>query len=106
MRKIFVTLLVLVALTSFVFAQGANETREITDTIRVGATPDPHGVLLNLVVDDLAESAVVIGARAWVRNEEFWPTKWRILEEIKLKLDENGIAIPYPQVTVHMQEKK
>lgn len=25
-------------------------------------------------VDDLADSAVVIGARAWVKNEEFWPT--------------------------------
>ncbi len=60
MRKIFVTLLVLVALTSFVFAQGANETREITDTIRVGATPDPHGVLLNLVVDDLAEEGYTL----------------------------------------------
>ena len=29
-------------------------------------------------VDDLADSAVVIGARAWVKNEEFWPTKWRL----------------------------
>ncbi len=59
-----------------------------------------------IFVDDLAESAVVIGARAWVRNEEFWPTKWRILEEIKLKLDESGIEIPYPQVTVHIPEKR
>lgn len=38
-------------------------------------------------VDDLADSAVVIGARAWVKNEEFWPTKWRLLETIKLTLD-------------------
>ncbi len=53
-------------------------------------------------VDDLADSAVVIGARALVKNEEFWPTKWRLLETIKLTLDEHGVEIPYPQLTVHM----
>lgn len=53
-------------------------------------------------VDDLADSAVVIGARAWVKNEELWPTKWRLLETIKLTLDEHGVEIPYPQLTVHM----
>lgn len=53
-------------------------------------------------VDDLADSAVVIGARAWVKNEEFWPTKWRLLETIKLTLDEHDVEIPYPQLTVHM----
>ena len=53
-------------------------------------------------VDDLADNAVVIGARAWVKNEEFWPTKWRLLETIKLTLDEHGVEIPYPQLTVHM----
>ena len=47
-------------------------------------------------VDDLADSAVVIGARAWVKNEEFWPTRWRLLETIKLTLDEHGVEIPYP----------
>lgn len=53
-------------------------------------------------VDDLSDSAVVIGARAWVKNEEFWPTRWRLLETIKLTLDELGVEIPYPQLTVHM----
>lgn len=55
-------------------------------------------------VDDLADSAVVLGVRAWVKNEEYWDTRWRMLEEIKLSLDENEIEIPYPQMTVHMSE--
>ena len=55
-------------------------------------------------VDELAEHSVVIGARGWVKNEEFWPTQQRILEEIKLAFDEEGIEIAYPQVTVHMAE--
>ena len=55
-------------------------------------------------VDDLADSAVVLGIRAWVKNEEYWDTRWRMLEKIKLALDENEIEIPYPQMTVHMLE--
>ena len=53
---------------------------------------------INVFVDDLAESAVVLGARAWVKNDEFWPTRWRLLETIKLTLDEHEIEIPYPQM--------
>ena len=56
---------------------------------------------INVFVDDLAESSVVIGARAWVTKEEFWDTKWRLMENIKLTLDENHINIPYPQIVVH-----
>lgn len=56
-------------------------------------------------VDALAENSVVIGARAWVKNDEFWPTKWRILENIKLELDANGVDIAYPQLTVHMSKE-
>ena len=58
---------------------------------------------INVFVDDLAESAVILGARAWVKNDEFWPTRWRLLERIKLTLDEQGIEIPYPQLTVHVE---
>ena len=61
---------------------------------------------MNVFVNDLADSAVVLGIRAWVKNEEYWATRWRLLEEIKVELDENGIEIPYPQVTVHMKEDK
>lgn len=60
MKKIFAVLFILIALTSFAFAQGANETKEITDTIRVGATPDPHGVLLEQVVDILADEGYTL----------------------------------------------
>lgn len=59
---------------------------------------------INVFVHELADSAVVLGIRAWVKNEEYWKTRWRLLEEIKLLLDENGIEIPYPQMTVHMQK--
>lgn len=59
---------------------------------------------INVFVHELADSAVVLGIRAWVKNEEYWETRWRLLEEIKILLDENGIDIPYPQMAVHMKE--
>lgn len=59
---------------------------------------------INVFVRELADNAVVLGIRAWVKNEEYWTTRWRLLEEIKILLDENGIEIPYPQMAVHMKE--
>ena len=59
---------------------------------------------INVFVHELADSAVVLGIRAWVKNEEYWETRWRLLEEIKILLDEIGIELPYPQMAVHMKE--
>ena len=56
-------------------------------------------------VDELGESSVVLGARAWTKSADFWQAKWRILENIKEKMDENQIEIPYRQLTVHMNKK-
>lgn len=56
-------------------------------------------------VDELGESSVVLCARAWTKSADFWQAKWRILENIKEKMDENQIEIPYRQLTVHMNKK-
>lgn len=58
----------------------------------------------NVFVDSLGDSSVVLGIRAWVKTEEYWKTRWGLLEEIKLTFDEEGITIPYNQITVHMGE--
>ncbi len=56
-----------------------------------------------IFVDELGDSSVVLGMRAWVRTEEFWPTKWRMNEQLKLEFDKEGIKIPYPQLDVHVK---
>lgn len=58
----------------------------------------------SVFVDLLGDSAVVLGVRAWVRTDEYWPVRWALLERIKLEFDEEGIEIPYPQVTVHVKD--
>lgn len=59
---------------------------------------------INVFVDNLGESSVVIGARGWVKKDAYWTAKWRLTENIKLTLDENGIEIPFNQVVVHVKE--
>lgn len=55
-------------------------------------------------VDELAESAVIIGARGWVATDNYWAVKWELTEQIKLTFDEEGIEIPYNQMDVHIRK--
>lgn len=56
-------------------------------------------------VDELAESAVVLGVRCWFAQEDFWSGKWRVTEKCKLALDAAGIEIPYNQLDVHVRKE-
>ena len=55
-------------------------------------------------VSDLAESSVNMGVRLWVKSEAYWQTRWRMMENIKYALDENGIEIPFPQMDVTLKQ--
>ena len=59
---------------------------------------------MQVFVDQLAADSVILGLRAWVKTEEYWATKWRLNEEIKLAFDEAGVEIPFPQLDVHIKE--
>lgn len=58
-----------------------------------------------VAVNELGESGITILIRPWVRTEDYWQVKWRILEKVHDRLNEEGIEIPFPQVTVHMSEE-
>ncbi len=60
---------------------------------------------IKVFVDSLGESSVVIGLRAWVKTEEYWATRWRLQEEIKLTFDREGIEIPYNHLVVQMKKE-
>ena len=55
-------------------------------------------------VEELADSSVVLNLRCYSANENFWETRWRLMESVKYALDEAGIGIPFPQVDVHVKE--
>lgn len=54
-------------------------------------------------VEELADSAVMLGIRCWFHNEDYWEGKWRLLESIKEEFDSAGIVIPYRQLDVHIK---
>ena len=60
---------------------------------------------MKVFVDELADDGVIIGFRVWVKTEDYWPVRWRLLEQMKNALDENGISIPFPQMDVSIRKE-
>ena len=103
---------------------GAENTRRIDIQIGIGYSSDipkakklleqvinsEKGILKDkdilVVVKSLDESCVTLETRAWVNTADYWNVRFNLLERYKNIFDENGIEIPYPQVTVHMKEDK
>lgn len=56
-----------------------------------------------VVVDDLADSAVIIGVKCHVRTEDYWTLRGELLEKIKLFFDKEEISIPFPQLDIHQK---
>lgn len=67
---------------------------------RVLSDPAP-----TIVVGELADSSVNFLVRPWVKSEDYWAVYWDTTESVKLKFDEAGITIPFPQMDVHTPER-
>lgn len=65
----------------------AADTRILTD-------PEPWAF-----VSELGDSAVAVTLRYWTKSADWWTTSREITKAAKLAFDENGISIPFPQVT-------
>lgn len=61
-----------------------------------------HNEPEKIYVDSLGASEVVLGIRVYCDNPKYWELKWRLLETIKVTFDQEGIEIPYQQISVHM----
>jgi len=66
---------------------------------RILADPAPK-----IAIGELADSSVNIICRPWVNAGDLWPVIWDMNERVKLRFDEEGIEIPFPQVSVHMEK--
>ncbi|MBR5127473.1 MAG: mechanosensitive ion channel [Roseburia sp.] len=66
-----------------------------------GRLPEEEAIVF---VDNLGASSVDIGVRLWVSAADYWAVKWRLTENIKYAMDENGISIPYQQIDVQIKQ--
>lgn len=62
----------------------------------------PRDCSPSVVLGDLADSAVVLNARAWVLSSDYWPVYNGMLEQIYDKFNAIGISFPFPQLDVHI----
>ena len=53
-------------------------------------------------VKELGDSSVVLGLHYWVKTDDYWDEAWSINQAIKDVLDQNGIAIAFNQLDVHV----
>ncbi len=65
------------------------------------ADPEP-----NIRLHELADSSVNFIVRPWVKTDDYWETYWALTKAIKLRLDSEGISIPFPQRDIHIIERK
>ena len=47
-----------------------------------------------------AASSIDFTVRVWTKQEDYWKVHFSLLEEVKLRFDEENITIPYPQMDV------
>lgn len=89
------------------YESNIQKAKEILEKILL-EDPDTQGDRSEMVVfvDQLADSAVIMGLRVWVPTDSYWPVKWRLNEKIKEEFDEQGITIPYNQMDIHLHHEK
>ncbi len=50
---------------------------------------------------ELGDSSVNFIVRPWVNTDDYWDVYWDLMRTVKIRFDEEGISIPFPQRDVH-----
>ncbi|MGR3808395.1 small conductance mechanosensitive channel [Pasteurella testudinis DSM 23072] len=66
---------------------------------RILQNPQP-----TIVVGSLASNSVQLFVRPWTRTADYWGVYFAITEKVKLEFDKAGIAIPFNQLNVHLDQ--
>lgn len=61
-------------------------------------TPEPV-----ICVGELADSSVNLLCRPWSNTEDYWALYWDMQHLVKECFDAEGISIPFPQRSVHLE---
>ncbi|MCP4333133.1 MAG: mechanosensitive ion channel [Gammaproteobacteria bacterium] len=68
---------------------------------------EAHDKVLNepelmICLHELGDSSVNFIVRPWVERDDYRDVYWDIIRAVKLRIDEEGISIPFPQRDVHL----
>ena len=81
---------------------------QVKDVIRDVISHDKDTIKpeeIHIFVQSLGDSAVVVASRSKVLNENYWQTRFRLMENIYKAFMENGIEFAYPQLDVHLKRQ-
>lgn len=51
---------------------------------------------------ELGASSLNITVRVWTKSENYWTLYFDLIEQVKLKFDEENITVPYNQLDIHI----
>jgi len=88
---------------SVAYDSDIQKVKEILSRVAIGDVAVLKNEDSSVFVSELKESCVEMGARCWVKTEDYWAAKWRITENIKTEFDKEGICIPFPQMEITMK---
>lgn len=72
--------------------------QEIIDTHdKILDDPEPM-----IKLHELGDSSINFVVRPWVESDDYWDVYWDLLRTVKMRFDEEGISIPFPQRDVHV----
>ncbi|EMU54486.1 mechanosensitive ion channel family protein [Clostridium butyricum] len=57
-----------------------------------------------VAVSELDDSSVNFITRVWTETDNYWKVYYSLLENVKIKFDEENISIPYPQMSIHVNK--
>ena len=52
------------------------------------------------------ESGLNIRLRVWTKSSDYWDVNFAIMEQVKRSFDQFGVEIPFPQLDIHIDNKK
>jgi len=88
------------------YGDSADKAREVLLVMlhsdeRVLKDPEPVVILASL-----GDSSVNFKVRAWVKAADFWPMFFAMNERVYKEFGSHGLNIPFPQMDVHLHNKK
>jgi small conductance mechanosensitive channel len=69
----------------------------VAESPKVLEIPSP-----TIEVHELADSSVNFVVRPWCKTDDYWDVYWGLTRAVKLRFDELGIEIPFPQRELHL----
>jgi len=89
-----------------VSASYAVPTQQVIDALVIAGTvdkvlPDPAPMA---VVSAYGESAIQYSLRLWVKSADYWDVYFQVNQRVKTVFEEQGIAMTYPHLNVHLHQ--